>query len=237
MPYFIDENVYTSIVDGNVLILDLKTNKYLALDCRNKPDLLAAVDSAARDPHRELRLEDALGNELEKEISDLIAHGVLTQRKSERRRAHFEFDLPTGSLISGPPAAPGWVPPRALLWFFAAFISMCFRLKVLGLRNVVEYFEATRSGAELNSQQEISRAEWLVRTFCRIRPWVYTAHEKCLFDSIILTRFLRLHGYAARFVIGTHPLPFSAHAWVQIGDRVADDTVEVIRAYRPILTA
>ena len=87
------------------------------------------------------------------------------------------------------------------------------------------------------SPETLRVVQCLTHAFCRIRPWIYTAHNRCLVDSLILAEFLHRYGYPARLVIAIEPMPFSAHAWVQLGECVIDDTVEAVRRFAPILVA
>ncbi|HVZ34530.1 MAG TPA: lasso peptide biosynthesis B2 protein, partial [Polyangiaceae bacterium] len=57
----------------------------------------------------------------------------------------------------------------------------------------------------------------------------------CLFDSLVLAEFLRRRGVRATLVIGISTVPFAAHACVQFGDLVLNDTVEKVQGYTPIL--
>ena len=68
-----------------------------------------------------------------------------------------------------------------------------------------------------------------------MRIWFYTAREQCLLDSMILAVFLTKSRVPCRFVIGVVTKPFSAHAWVEIGDAVANDVIDHAQDYLPIL--
>ena len=46
----------------------------------------------------------------------------------------------------------------------------------------------------------------------------------------------RLRLLSAFLVIGVTASPFGAHAWVQIGDVVLNDSVDRVRRFVPILT-
>jgi hypothetical protein len=74
-----------------------------------------------------------------------------------------------------------------------------------------------------------------VTTFERLRPFVFTAHDRCLHDSLSLTRFLAGRRIFPRWVIGVKTRPFAAHSWVQVGHLVLNDLPEHVRRYTPIL--
>jgi hypothetical protein len=50
-----------------------------------------------------------------------------------------------------------------------------------------------------------------------------------------MVRYLRRHQYFPDLVLGVRMMPFAAHAWVQDGDTVLNDTVDYVSAYTPIL--
>jgi hypothetical protein len=75
-----------------------------------------------------------------------------------------------------------------------------------------------------------------VSAYTRMRPFLFTVHDKCLHDSLTLVGFLAKEGMFARWVIGVRTRPFAAHSWVQSGHLVLNDVPEHVRTYTPILT-
>ncbi|RQO58050.1 lasso peptide biosynthesis B2 protein [Paucibacter sp. KBW04] len=73
--------------------------------------------------------------------------------------------------------------------------------------------------------------------YVRLRPLVFTAREKCLFDSLALLSFLAADGLFPQWVIGVKTKPFGAHAWVQTAETVLNDQHEYVRRFKPILVA
>lgn len=69
----------------------------------------------------------------------------------------------------------------------------------------------------------------------RLRPFGFTAEDKCLQDSLALTNYLAAESALARWVIGVKIRPFGAHSWVQSGPTVLNDLSEHVRRYTPIL--
>jgi len=49
---------------------------------------------------------------------------------------------------------------------------------------------------------------------------VYPRHAFCVQSAAATTGLLRLAGLPGDFVIGVRRMPFAAHAWVEVGDRV-----------------
>jgi len=56
--------------------------------------------------------------------------------------------------------------------------------------------------------------------------WYYKP-TLCLERSAVLVRMLRRRGLNARLIIGTTQVPFRAHAWVRIEERIVGDRADV----------
>jgi hypothetical protein len=74
-----------------------------------------------------------------------------------------------------------------------------------------------------------------VSSYMRLRPFLFTAHDKCLLDSLTLIRFLARRRMFPAWVIGVRTRPFAAHSWVQSAGLVLNDVHEHVRSYTPIL--
>lgn len=85
----------------------------------------------------------------------------------------------------------------------------------------------SKSGFGDRSTDEICRA---VDLAC---VW-YSRQVPCLHRSVVTTMLLRRHGISAFLVIGAQPLPFRAHAWVEVEGRVVNDRPYVAELY-PVL--
>jgi hypothetical protein len=67
----------------------------------------------------------------------------------------------------------------------------------------------------------------LVRTTCNavsLAACVYWKPVLCLQRSVCVVRLLRKSGVIARLVIGYRPAPLFFHAWVEVGDRIVNDS-------------
>jgi len=93
-------------------------------------------------------------------------------------------------------------------------------------------------------QSSIHRGNYVTRdeiverlaSFLRLRIWCYTARQRCLFDSLVLTVYLTNAHIPCIFVIGVASKPFLAHSWVQIGGSVLNDTAEHAQTFKTILS-
>jgi len=102
-------------------------------------------------------------------------------------------------------------------------------------RDMIEALSNRRSGSDksdgvLNSSAHENAISAFLMTsrFVKIR-------DRCLDHSIAMVRFLARFGYYPRLVLGVKMSPWGAHAWVQDGDLVLNDSVDRVRAYTPIL--
>ena len=75
----------------------------------------------------------------------------------------------------------------------------------------------------------------LVIVFRSLRRLFYTAKDRCLFDSMVMTRFLHSYGVAHSLVIGVTAEPLTAHSWLQHGGVVLNCDAEIACRFRPIL--
>lgn len=123
--------------------------------------------------------------------------------------------------------------PRAGL--FAVFRSLAIQLRTVrdlkrkGLARTI----ASRA-AILAAVGDTRSAQRIVAAF-RASNLIYSAEQRCLVKSIALFDLLKRGGHAPALVLGVRDSPFSAHAWVELGDAVVSDLVEVIARYTPIM--
>lgn len=61
------------------------------------------------------------------------------------------------------------------------------------------------------------------------------AHDQCLERSVALVRFLTKRRHHSQLILGVTMTPFKAHAWVQRGTLVLNDTLAKVSNYTPIL--
>ncbi|WP_287004150.1 lasso peptide biosynthesis B2 protein [Sphingobium sp.] len=71
----------------------------------------------------------------------------------------------------------------------------------------------------------------------RATTGIFRQQDQCLPRSIAFKRMCMASGLRVSLVIGVTLDPFSAHAWVQSGGRVLNDTLERVRCFTPIFSA
>lgn len=64
---------------------------------------------------------------------------------------------------------------------------------------------------------------------------LFPRKDRCLADALALHACLALRGFPTTIVFGVQLGPFQAHCWIQHGDVVLGQDIEIVRAFRPIL--
>lgn len=235
---YLAEDARFCAIGLQLVVLDLRTGKYIAVDCEACPNLLKGIVSAGNNKYRQLIVDAAVARSAAELINSLMSRRILTKFHAEIDLRPALVPVPRRSLVSVPPVCPEGLSVRAWFRVCTSFVKVALLLRFAGFKRLVRRLEAQSGVAPPMSElQNSAKLRAVVRAFCRIRPWLYTAHEHCLFDALVLTEFLRRYRQQASFVIGVAPTPFSAHAWVQVGDCLIDDTLEVIGKYSRILVA
>ena len=99
--------------------------------------------------------------------------------------------------------------------------SLCVCVKAWPVRG--------RRSPDSNTRGQICRA---VQQAC---VW-YPKRALCLQRSAVTTCLLRTSGLAAQMVVGMRPMPFMAHAWVEVDNAVVNDWPGVTKFYRPLVS-
>jgi Transglutaminase-like superfamily/Coenzyme PQQ synthesis protein D (PqqD) len=206
--YFASPAIRHRVVDGNVIILDLRSGEYKILDevatamwrlALDGVDRQVCVDSLV-DQFEAEPVEVAV--DLDRFLSDAQAAGLLTQ----------QADLaPTPSL------RPQSWPESCLM--AGAWWTLLRTKSLLSAKGFAHVY--TRLGAYEKPRVKagdlpvrLARAE---RAFSLAENFFVmdSAPRDCLPRSFSLYRFLLLAGIPADHVIGVWRFPFQAHAWVE----------------------
>jgi hypothetical protein len=90
---------------------------------------------------------------------------------------------------------------------------------------------ASAKGKTLSPDIEINRT--LAAAFQRARRYA-PAIDQCLVRGVAMRRLFHRRRLEARLVIGV-TMPFSAHCWVQVGDAILTDPLDLVLPFQPIL--
>jgi hypothetical protein len=221
--YFPTSGVRFRIVDGLVVLLDLRSGDYVIFDrvatamwralLRLAPsERVPALERAFHAP------EPVLAADLEAFSRTCLERGFL-QRE------------PVGA-PSPPPPRTAQARTGALV--LRAWWSLLCTVGLLANRGFEHtygrYARLAAPAAGADTAALLARAE---RAFLTAENFfmMRSAPRDCLPRSLALYRFLRSVGLPAEHRIGVTRYPFEAHAWVQTGDRLILDSSDFVRGF------
>lgn len=168
----------------------------------------------------------AAGEALAEDIEALQATGVITTAHA----AACEDGCPpcpaTESLLDDPLPRGGFYSTIASL---AAQISARRDLRRHGLARVVA---GLRSSQPATAPADPAIYADIAAAFVRAGRHLPAA-DQCLVRGIAMKRLVLARGGEARLVFGV-TMPFAAHCWVQVGETVLTDPLDLVRHYQPI---
>jgi hypothetical protein len=121
-----------------------------------------------------------------------------------------------------------------IILFLRASLWSVIALKVRSLSYVIQCLQASRARA-MGREVQADTLIGLLASYRRLRSLLFTSKNACLYDSLVLRRFLEYYGFFPLCIIGVKTGPFRAHAWVQEGDTVLNDVPECVCEFTPVL--
>ncbi|WP_431635641.1 lasso peptide biosynthesis B2 protein [Dyella sp. KULCS107] len=209
-------------LDGRLFFLDIQNDRYFQISPaleRSLLDYLRTPDDAAAD------------------ISALSRLNLLPQTRSASRTAGAETISSPSESLSEAPALHRRIPLSAIRDVFVAVLTMRRQLQTQRLKSILQSlvdYRQRKSTSPANTNTEIAAGlKEAATNFNRVRPFV-PIETSCLLDSLAMVRFLAAQGFSTRLVFAVACDPFSAHAWVQHGSLVLNETVGAAQAHCPI---
>jgi hypothetical protein len=209
-------------LDDRLFFLDIQNDRYFQLSRTLERALLSYLEAP----------DDACAD-----ISGLARHNLLSQTTAVLAGGS-ATDIATASestLETFFPDRPVHVSVVRDVFLIVAMVR--WQLKVRRLKSILQALSDYRNrktsllvGDQAELRQRLSEAATM---FNRVRPYV-PIETRCLIDSLSMIRFLAKRGMHAHLVMGVACDPFSAHAWVQHGPLVLNETVGAAQAYVPI---
>ncbi len=214
MRLFLARNVHATEIEGDLVFLDVVTDAYFCL--------VDGADMVQLQPGRSALVPDRLVAE------QLTVAGLLSEDHAPEDKP--SLPDPTRALdpaLRSRPVTAGWAW-RALTANREAARAIA-RLDLMAL--------VAAAGHGSSGNLAILATEALleeVAAFRRMAPWLPHGGV-CLMRSYQLLNHLRASGHDAAWVFGVRTWPFEAHCWLQVEDVVLDDTLERVRAFKPIM--
>lgn len=234
--YLIPNHIYLCQTREGILFLNLRNEKYVGVSGAELQCLRALVPgwpigaSQGDEPELPERAVQAA-----RKLRDA---GLLTTDPRSGRAAHPpQVDDGASSLLQHIPDSPSRGTLTHLVRLAYAAITVAGILKFRSLEGAVRRLRRRKvaSSAHIDTAVEATGIATLTRNFFRLRPFIYSSQDKCLYDCLVLLEFLAYFELFPTLVIGVATFPFRAHCWLQYGPLVLTDYLENIRVYTPIL--
>lgn len=198
--------------DADYVFFDLAADRYFLLSGVIANRFSRFVSGRARTADR----EHLLSYELLAEVSEPEA-----QESSKPPTATASLiDTPVADAPLGTVVASLWAQRRARR-----------DLSLRGLADIVGVFGDEHINMSPNSDEVYGE---IAAAFLRARRYA-PAIDQCLVRGIAMKRMLARRGCAASLVFGV-TMPFAAHCWVQVGEAVLTDPLDIVLHYQPIFS-
>jgi hypothetical protein len=222
--YLLSHGVYVAEVGRKAIFLDLKADKYQAVDRATYRSLAPYLAGSTE-------LDNSTPTERQQKLLDSLTQRRLLTSDPQAGRPvrQITHETPQRHLLPDRNSARLLQRIALLAGLFYTAIRSDRMLRKLPLHACIEHVR----GAKAACGKAPPLGSWLPY-FLHAR-FYYPADLICLRDSFMLMNFLLAHGIAADWVFGVQADPFSAHCWVQIGDLAINDDVERTSRFTPIL--
>jgi len=234
--YALAEHVFVCVNGEHLVLLDVKEDRYWALEASATVGLADLVGGWPVRPAGATQSAEPPSPETVAAIEVLRGRGLLTAGVPPGKDATpVAATIPVRELVSesAPPAGR-----RVGNWlaFFTSAAMAKVALRAWSFEHVIR--RVRRRKAQAGSQARLldtERAAELIKGFARYRVFLFSSKNECLYDSLALLEYLARYGIYADWVFGVQTRPFAAHCWVQHGDIVFNDMVEHVSGYTPIM--
>ena len=236
--YWLAQHMYVCPTHDGVVLLDLRHDKYLGLGITETRALAALVPGWSVHPDAPV-LTDALPQSRCIEIAErAYSEGVLVRDRDGGKSAAPVHLTDAATLIdlAHDGEHDGSIAPAHVWNFAASWVRAAWSLRFRSMEGAVREVEERRALRQSDERPfDCERAAELTAVFRRIKPFFFTAEDRCLLHALALVNFLARYDLYPRWVMGVKMRPFAAHSWVQYERFTLDSTPEEICSYTPIL--
>jgi Transglutaminase-like superfamily len=233
---FLHQDVYACQTTDGAVFMNLESGQYFGLDIQATDIITPFIEGWPTSGVRGQAVQSIAPNTIELTIEALTTHNrLLTDSPKMGRSASFPNVLATSAI----PLRGNIIPrPRVggihVLAFCRACIRALFDIKFRSMAYTVRRLQTRKARYCSTGRDEADLVE-LVRIFRFLTPLVYTAKDRCLFDSLALIEFLAAFRWFPTWIIGVTTRPFKAHSWIQNEGLILNDRLETVELYSPIL--
>jgi hypothetical protein len=233
--YFLSVHAYCCEFDDGAILLDLRSDTYLGIDAQHLSNLRARIGNWPDSDRSDRAVEHHDVSATESLLVDLLSRGVLTTTPTSRQSSPAPNPTTALTITSSERTLRG-IPLTHITQFLIALLVVMSCLKNNRLPALLNRLRQRQSSIHRGRSVPYEEIAQRLASFLRLRIWCYTARQRCLFDSLILTVYLTKGKIPCIFVIGVASKPFLAHSWVQIGGSVLNDTAEHTQNFKIILS-
>lgn len=229
-------HIHCCSTKSQVVLLDLKRNKYLGLSGEDANALAGwIVDFPACE--QSSRIDDDSGADVTELLQDMSNAGMLSSAGGGGSSyPPAVVGPPTAALIDGYTAVTTRITAKDLVCFTTAALTTKLLLRRTPLHRIAQRLRLRRSRRQSAAAPDVERLQYLVAGFKKMRTFAFTANNECLFDSLALSEFLSLYGLFPYWVFGVTANPFAAHCWLQHDGVVVNDSPEHVGRFTPIMS-
>lgn len=235
--YLLSKHVFLCLKSDQVVILDVKRDRYYALDATRAQPLQALVLGWPAPKTVAPGLSEPTTDGAAAIAQVMVERGLLTTNHALGKvAAPLIMDMPSETLLEEQIQSRPVFRAKHVASFVTASLAAACTLRWHSLERVVLDVMGLRPGGTSSfSTYDFEATRRLVMVFDHLRPFAFSARNACLFDSLALLRFLAHYRTFPRWIFGVHTAPFAAHCWLQQGNTVLNDTADHVRTYTPIM--
>jgi transglutaminase superfamily protein len=233
--YGLATHVFICRDEDYIVVLDLKQDRYFALDAAKTAMLSTVVPGW---PVTAKQVTDAaVGDAAEEALRPLLLRGWLLEESTGGREATpVRMPRPEAQLTGDGDSRVEQVGVRTLFAFVVASIFAKAALRFWPFDRVVQRVAQRKARySKTNEPLDLERARRLMEAFERMRVFLFSSRDECLHDSLAVLEFLARYRIFPSWVFGVRARPFAAHCWIQHGNVAFNDTVERVSTYVPIM--
>ena len=206
---------------AHIVFLDAAAGRYFS------------IPPSWNDSFRACLAQDALAERTDFAVSKLVAAGILCPARDEGpKRDPMPFVAPTEIWSD---EADRFVRISMVLQAVWHQIRVASELKRHGFQKVICDLDRRRKSASRVETIDVVAQINQLRAAFTFAELAISKADNCLVRSIAFARMLHAVGADGDLIIGVTASPFSAHAWVQCGATVLNDSLDHVRIFSPIL--
>ena len=236
--YYLRKYVHLGLPPDAAILLDGRSGTYLGLNGHQAAALRKVVHGWPEPANDDSVLASAPDTpSVEPLLAQLVAAQLLTDDAAAGR---IPGPLSLGEVVDSLVQWDATAKPAVRLHHVASLSFSCARAYcALKWNSIGTTLQAVQT-RKLSRVQSRDGVDWvklrgMVRVFVELRPWFYSHHDRCLFDSLVLIEFLAIYRIFPMWILGVKNAPFAAHSWVQQGPYVLNGPPESAREFTPIV--